>query len=254
MKVSMSSAVGRFCTGSLLTVVILTVFAEQAMAQEGPSVRHASGAWWLCVKEKWPDARIDHDSKKVFIPETGQNLAWDKDKSAWIDVKTGQAVRGNCKTLAGACWRSIRNKWPDVRIDHDSKKVFIPETGQNLAWDKDKQAWIDVKTGKCICPECEETRTAHAPPPTPTPSTTDKVTDVLKTIGGSVSIGIGGGGGEHHRHEEGKSRGEDRTRTADKVKTDNKLHPTSKQTTSTHKTVTAACKCHPCTCSPCTCH
>jgi len=168
----------------LLTSLALLSFAQpqQAMAQV---IRHASGAWWLCIREKWPDAQIDERSKRVFIPETGQNLAWDSGK----------------------------------------------------------QAWIDVKTGKCICPECESSRTAQQP----TPSTTDKVTDVLKTIGSSVSIGIGGGGGDR-RHS-----GEERHRTADKIPTDKtKTHTTSP--TTTHKTVTAGCKCHPCTCSPCTCH
>src|SRR5438874_5152654 len=52
----------------------------------------------------------------------------------------------------------------------------------------------------------------------PTPSTTDKVTDALKTIGSSISIGIGGGttDGGHDRHE--RVRGEDRTKTAEKLK------------------------------------
>jgi uncharacterized coiled-coil protein SlyX len=82
----------------------------------------------------------------------------------------------------------------------------------------------------------------------PTPSTTDKVTDILKTIGGSVSIGVGGGRGDH-RHT-----GEDRHRTADKVSTDKTKTHTTSPTTTGHKTVTGGCKCHPCTCSPCTCH
>ncbi len=96
------------------------------------------------------------------------------------------------------------------------------------------------------CGKGEPSRPAQQP----TPTTTDKVTDVLKTIGSSVSIGIGGGysSGHGERHH-----GEDRHRTADKVSTDKtKTHTTSP--TTTHKTVTSACKCHPCTCAPCTCH
>jgi hypothetical protein len=87
--------------------------------------------------------------------------------------------------------------------------------------------------------------------PGSTPSTTDKVTDVLKTIGSSVRIGIGGGGytsGHDERHH-----GEDRHRTADKVSTD-KTKPHTTSPTTTRKTVTSACKCHPCTCAPCNCH
>src|SRR5260370_5009490 len=69
----------------------------------------------------------------------------------------------------------------------------------------------------------------------PTPSTTDRVTDVLKTIGSSVSIGIGGGhtsGHDEHHH------GEDRHRTADKVSTD-KTKKDKASPTTTHKTVTS---------------
>src|ERR1700737_3242231 len=70
----------------------------------------------------------------------------------------------------------------------------------------------------CACCGKKAAQTA----PTPTPSTTDKVTDILKTIGGSVSIDVGGGGGDHRHH------GEDRHRTAEKVPTDKtKTHTTS---------------------------
>src|SRR5260370_18428397 len=88
------------------------------------------------------------------------------------------------------------------------------------------------KTGECVCPKCEPKRTAQQP----TPSTTDKVTDALKTIGSSISIGIGGGGtvGGHARHH--RIKGEDRTRTAEKPQTADKTHPTSKPTPNTRKT------------------
>jgi hypothetical protein len=246
MKMPLQFASAQLVAIFLILFTHLSFFAGKAMAQKETS----SLAAFLCIKEKWPDVRIDPDSKMVFVPGTGQNLAWDKDKQAWIDVKTLRPVWGNCKNLSQALWTNcIKKKWPEARIDPGSKMVFIPETGQNLAWDKDKQAWIDVKTGECICPKCEPKRTAQAP----TPSTTDKVTNVLRTIGGSVSIGIGGGGGGGHDHH-GRVRGEDRTRTGDKVHTDSKTHTIGKTSSSTHKTVTAACKCHPCTCSPCRCH
>jgi len=117
---------------------------------------------------------------------------------------------------------------------------------------KTKLQIANVAEKLCAC--CaRETGTTQQP----TPSTTDEVTDALKTIGSSISIGIGGGStGGHGRHD--RITGEDRTRTADKLKTTEKSHTTStstpKKTTTSGKTVTAACKCHPCTCSPCTCH
>jgi hypothetical protein len=147
--------------------------------------------------------------------------------------------------LAGLLYRCcLKEKFPNARFSGHT--AFDPDSKRNFAWDKEKHAWIDVKTGECICPTCPPSRMAQQP----TPSTTDKVTDVLKTIGSSVSIGIGGGhtsGRDEHHH------GEDRHRTAEKVSTDKtKTHTTSP--TTTHKTVTSACKCHPCNCAPCNCH
>jgi hypothetical protein len=170
----------------------------------------------------------------------------------WIDVKTGQSIcLPKPAYVEDGAYRCLKGKFPNVRRDlHDHTRAFDPDSGRNFAWDKEKQAWIDVKTGECVCPKCEPKRTAQQP----TPSTTDKVTDALKTIGSSISIGIGGGGtvGGHDRHD--RIKGEDRTRTAEKLKTADKSHTTSKPKTTSGKTVTAAYKCHPCTCSPCTCH
>jgi hypothetical protein len=204
---------------SFIVLASLTTLAPSAVGQNG-EYNH-SAVLFCCLKKKWPNVRIDERSKMVFIPETGQNLAWDKDKRAWVDVKTLKPVWGACQNLSEASFVCcLKKKWPDVRIDERSKMVFVPETGQNLAWDKGKQAWVDVKTGKCICPEC--------------PGQTAE--NVLKTIGRSIHVDIGLGGGgytsghdEHHHERRGSS-------------------------SSTHKTVTSGCKCHPCTCSPCTCH
>ena len=150
-----------------------------------------------------------------------------------IDTKTGKPVASfpfieDPNGTPGHKWNCIK---PDIG---DPNRAFDPKTGRNFVRE--------------ACPATK----ASQPPPTPTPSTTDKVTDVLKTIGSSVNISIGGGGGgSEHRHGD-RVRGGDRTRTADKVHTDSKTHKTSPSTT--HKTVTSACKCHPCTCSPCRCH
>ena len=130
----------------------------------------------------------------------------------------------------------LEKKFPHIDRAQNGLTAFDRESGRNFAWDKDKQAWIDVKTGKCICPECSG-QTAE---------------NVLKTIGRSIHVDIGIGGGYTSGHDE-HHHGEDRHRTADKVSTDKtKTHTTSPP--ATHKAVTSACKCHPCTCSPCTCH
>lgn len=151
----------------------------------------------------------------------------------WIDIKTGKRVPTAPASEANYYHLGDPEKAGEAGVallSKDGKSARNSRTGQNYALEP-------------------------CPPPgaaqQPTPSTTDKVTDVLKTIGSSVSIDIGGGGyssGHNERHH-----GEDRHRTADKVSTDKtKTHKTSP--TTTHKTVTAGCKCHPCTCSPCHCH
>jgi len=82
---------------------------------------------------------------------------------------------------------------------------------------KTKLQIANVAEKLCAC--CaRETGTTQQP----TPSTTDKVTDALKTIGSSISIGIGGGStGGHGRHD--RITGEHRTRTADKLKDNRKI-------------------------------
>ncbi len=162
----------------------------------------------------------------------------------WIDVKTGKRVPtvpatgiNHIHDLQDIVGGYNNAHDPGVAVlSRDGKSARNTRTGQNYALEP--------------CPPPGQAQ--------PTPSTTDKVTDVLKTIGSSVSIGIGGGigggGGDRHGHH-----GEGGHRTAKKVGTGDKSRTTSttskKTTTGTgHKTVTAACKCHPCTCAPCTCH
>ena len=180
------------------------------------------------------NVELRHDGKTAFNTQTGQNYALEPDGS-WIDSKTGKCV--GTIPLGGTHTEHTPGtgapyEVPNVELRHDGKTAFNTQTKQNYALEA-----------------CPPPRTAQQQP---TPSTTDKVTDVLKTIGSSVSIGIGGGG-YSSGHDEHRHGGEDRHRTADKVSTDKtKTHTTSP--TTTHKTVTSACKCHPCTCSPCTCH
>src|SRR3990172_8092548 len=72
-------------------------------------------------------------------------------------------------TYRGILFRCLKAKWPDIRISGDGDRAFVPETGQNLAWDADKQAWIDIKTLECVCPK-------KCPPPhfTTTPAPPSK--------------------------------------------------------------------------------
>jgi hypothetical protein len=140
------------------------------MAQESYQ-KTTRGMLFCSLQEKWPEIRYDEKTGYAFIPETGQNLAWDNRKQAWIDVKTLRPVSGKYKTLKGAAFACcLQKRWSEIRYDEKTGYAFVPETGQNLAWDKEKQAWIDVKTGECICPSsCPATSTATAAPP-PTPS------------------------------------------------------------------------------------
>jgi hypothetical protein len=81
----------------------------------------------------------------------------------WIDVKTGQSIcLPKPAYVEDGAYRCLKGKFPNVRRDlHDHTRAFDPDSGRNFAWDKEKQAWIDVKTGECVCPKCEPKRTAQ---------------------------------------------------------------------------------------------
>ncbi len=140
--------------------------------------------------------------------------------------------------------KSIENSINGLKNSIASLKSSIPKLKLSIA---------NLVEKLCAC--CgKKSEHASKSQPRPTPSTTDKVTDVLRTIGSHVSIGIGGGttgSGGHDHHD--RVRGEDRTKTAEKL-SDHKTHTTKTPSSTKGKTVTSACKCHPCTCSPCTCH
>ena len=187
-------------------------------------------------------AIVSIDGKTARNTRTGKQYAKEPD-GCWVDIKTGKRVP------------SV----PDSGINHVSDLQDLKGAGKihdpGIARiDIDGKTARNSRTGKQYALEdCSPPATTQRPSVTPTPSTTDKVTDVLKTIGSSISIGVGGGttGGRDH-HD--RVKGEDRTRTAEKLKTTDKSHTTSKSKTTSGKTVTAGCKCHPCTCSPCRCH
>src|SRR6266481_7451884 len=68
----------------------------------------------------------------------------------------------------------LEKKFPNISRGGDGLTAFDPDSGRNFAWDKEKQAWIDIKTLECICPKCPPPGTVKPPPatPTPTPETT----------------------------------------------------------------------------------
>src|SRR5712691_3693177 len=86
----------------------------------------------------------------------------------WIDAKTGEQVGS---VPAAALIRDEDGSAEVHSTDKFSRTAFNRRTKQNYV--------------RVPCPRPGKTQ------PRPTPSTTDKVTDVLKTIGSSVSIDIG---------------------------------------------------------------
>src|SRR5580700_11330568 len=137
--------------------------------------------------------RRDADPNSAYDSVTGQNFFWDKNKHAWTDAKTGEQVcpPANAaqpptenETLRDLRFESClrwRHRSEDigkqksgveivgdqVRRDADPNSAYDSVTGQNFFWDKNKHAWIDAKTGECICPKCDETKVTTPPPTTP---------------------------------------------------------------------------------------
>ncbi len=83
--------------------------------------------------------------------------------------------------LEDCLWICLKAKSPGVERDpSDHTRAFNPKTGQNFVYDKDKKAWIDAKTGECICPKCPpketppkglERKDSRSTPPVPQKST-----------------------------------------------------------------------------------
>jgi hypothetical protein len=145
----------------LVLFVSLTLLPRSAAAQTSQVSTTHRGILFRCLQDKWPDIQVSGDGDQAFVPGTGQNLAWDSDKKTWIDTKTLQPVPGGCNTLRGGSFRyCLQKKWPDIQISGDGDQAFVPGTGQNLAWDSDKQAWIDTKTLECVCPICPASQAA----------------------------------------------------------------------------------------------
>lgn len=144
----------QFISISLFLSGCCAYLSTQALAQNPqPSVTYR-GIWFRCLQEKWPGIQLDADANRAFIPQTGQNLAWDAGKNMWIDVKTGEVVKGACNIPRGATFKyCMQKQFPEIQLGADSDRAFDPESKRNFAWAKEKQAWIDVKTGECVCPK-----------------------------------------------------------------------------------------------------
>ena len=160
----------RFAIPHLLAISFgifaLTISTGTAVAQSAQPSTTERGVWFRCLREKWPEIQLGANGDTAYVPETQQNLAWDAEKKSWIDVKTGATVKGACNTPRGAWWRyCLRLQFPEIQLGANGDTAYDPESQRNFAWEKDKQAWIDVKSGECVCPKCPPTEQ----PPTGTP-------------------------------------------------------------------------------------
>jgi opacity protein-like surface antigen len=120
--------------------------------------------YWFktCLRDHFKNIQRDlSDHGRAFDPDTGRNFFYDKDKEAWIDSKSGEQVcpqTGN--TISDAAivedyWfkTCLRDHFKNIQRDlSDHGRAFDPDTGRNFFYDKDKEAWIDSKTGEQICP------------------------------------------------------------------------------------------------------
>ncbi len=179
----------------LIAVTLLAALPGRTMAQKPSPSEDAAleDALWSCLHDRSPGVERDaSDHIRAFNPNTGQNFVYDKDKKAWIDAKTGECICPKCppKDLEDALWFCLKYRSPGVERDaSDHTRAFNPKTGQNFVYDKDKQAWIDAKTGECICPKC---------PPKEAAKTTGAVKPVSRPqfyadVQGGVSIPTGAG-------------------------------------------------------------
>ena len=72
----------------------------------------------------------DHDH--AFLPQTGQNLFWDRECRTWKDSKTGKEVWTNPYTYTPGGGGGAAVPVGYSNPDHDH--AFLPQTGQNLFW------------------------------------------------------------------------------------------------------------------------
>ena len=172
--------------------------------------------------------------------------AFAEEPCCWINAKTGKPVPSERLLPEHA-------KFSDVNHASVPSGPTVPGTDYVRL---PNGSWINAKTGKPVA--CDRILPEHArfsdpnhasvpsgptvpgtdfvrvPCPSPTPAS-QRAGNTIKNVLSGLSIGVGGGYNVGHNDH-----GSHQKRT--------------NSTTSSKKTVTTGCKCHPCTCSPCTCH
>lgn len=176
----------------LCLITIISIMPEKSIAQK-PSDAQLEDALFQCLANKFIEIkeyapllgvpnrcettleRDPTDHARAYDPKSGRNFHYDKKKQAWIDSKTGESVTS--KNLEDALFCCLASKFVKIkeyapalgtpnrcettlqRDPSDHTRAFDPESGRNFAYDKTIPAWIDVKTGECICPKCPPTKT-----------------------------------------------------------------------------------------------
>jgi hypothetical protein len=151
-------------------------FADPAMAQTKPgaSPDQVEDATYACLYGKFNERSADivdslqrsSDHTRAFDSKTGRNFVYDVDKKAWMDTKSGESVTS--ANLEDALYCCLYFKFNERSVDFvdslqrssDHTRAFDSKTGRNFVYDASKPAWIDAKTGECICPKCTSSRKA----------------------------------------------------------------------------------------------
>ena len=156
----------------LLAVSIITFFAIHAAAQSADSKKKALREDWLfmnCLVKtlnvRPAELRDPVNPDRAFDPTTGRNFFYDKDKEQWIDAKTGEAIcpkTGSAGPNVAALYedwlfmnclvKTLNVRPAELRDPVNPDRAFDPTTGRNFFYDKDKEAWVDSKTGEQVCP------------------------------------------------------------------------------------------------------
>ena len=93
------------------------------------------------------------EGETAFNPKTGDNFHWDPDKQSWINSKTGEnvGIRGRyVTTLDGKLVIPPPPPATGAEQSAEGETAFNPKTGDNFHWDRDKQSWINSKTGEDV--------------------------------------------------------------------------------------------------------
>src|SRR6266404_6678452 len=151
----------RLLSIALVLLATLASFQRITLAQ-GPSEAPVNIFFHGCLEKKFPNISRGGDGLTAFDPNSGRNFAWDKEKQAWIDIKTLECICPACSGKDNPKYAPVNiffhgcleGKFPNISRGGDGLTAFDPDNGRNFAWDKEKQAWIDIKTLECICAAC----------------------------------------------------------------------------------------------------